>query len=460
MAGTRGWRPSTGVVVGLGAIVAASVAWVTRPVIAVDDAAITFRYAERLATGRGLSYNDGEHVLGASSGLHTLLLASGRWLGAPVTSTAVVLGVVGTAAATALVGLVAARLGGRLPAAVAMGLFIAGPVRWHAVGGLESATLLVCCLAAVAAWQAGWERLAGVALGLALVAKLDAGALLVSLVGASLLVRRRLPVAAMVWTAAAAAPWYLWVTWQFGNPLPQSLRSKVSGRADEIGYTYDPTWALRRMRAAVPAAVAGVAVALGRRDDDPGREVRLILVGWLVLGAAVVSLLPLGAPYPWYVAPLYGPLAILAGDAVGWARSVLRLGSRPVAFALVPLLLVGLSCVLGARNVVAEVGARGSGGGAARQWQDLRSAGRYLESHHRGEVVETCFGWPAFEAPSLTVADPCAINSAWPSGDVTVRVDVVDPGAPVDFGGWCAETQFDRAARAGSGQVVVIQTRC
>ncbi|MCB0187901.1 MAG: hypothetical protein KDE31_26715, partial [Caldilineaceae bacterium] len=41
----------------------------------VDDAFITYRYAENLATGQGFVYNAGERLLGTSTPLYTLLLA-------------------------------------------------------------------------------------------------------------------------------------------------------------------------------------------------------------------------------------------------------------------------------------------------------------------------------------------------------------------------------------------------
>lgn len=461
MGATSGWRPPTWSIIGLGALLGSAVAWATRPALALDDAAISFRYAERLAAGDGLTYNDGQHVLGASSGLHTILLATGRALGLSVTSTAVLLGVVGVAGCTALIGLIAARLGGRSAAAVAMLLFVAAPVRWYATGGLESTTLIACCLAAVAALQAGRDRLAGIALGVALVAKLDAGALLVAVVGVHLLLHRRLPLRTLAWTAVAAAPWFVWATWVYGSPLPQSLLSKASGRADDPAASYDPTWALRRVRSALPAAVAGVAVAVGRRDDPGGREVRLVLVGWLALGGAAVSLLPLGAPYPWYTAPLYAPIAVLAGDAAAWALGAVRLRTwvRPSVVAVVVLL--ALSCALGVRNLGTDLGAGVGRGPAVEQWEDVRAAGRAVEQRYRGDVLQTCFGWSAFEAPSSTIEDPCALNSPWPADAATVRIDAVPLGEPGDVDGWCEAERFDDAARrSGGGLVVVVQVRC
>src|SRR5947207_2990070 len=49
-----------------------------------DDAPITFRYAENLATGHGFVYNEGERVLGTSTPLFTLALAALRLLGIPI----------------------------------------------------------------------------------------------------------------------------------------------------------------------------------------------------------------------------------------------------------------------------------------------------------------------------------------------------------------------------------------
>src|SRR5690349_3483780 len=41
----------------------------------IDDAFITYRYSARLATGDGLTYNDGERVLGTTTPGYALLMA-------------------------------------------------------------------------------------------------------------------------------------------------------------------------------------------------------------------------------------------------------------------------------------------------------------------------------------------------------------------------------------------------
>src|SRR5437868_13243574 len=43
----------------------------------IEDALISLRYAENLAAGRGFVFNPGEHVLGTTTPLFTLILAAG-----------------------------------------------------------------------------------------------------------------------------------------------------------------------------------------------------------------------------------------------------------------------------------------------------------------------------------------------------------------------------------------------
>ena len=55
----------------------------------LEDALITFRYAENLAAGDGFAFNPGEPVLGTTTPLLTGLLAATSWLFGPAASPAV-----------------------------------------------------------------------------------------------------------------------------------------------------------------------------------------------------------------------------------------------------------------------------------------------------------------------------------------------------------------------------------
>ena len=447
------------------ATVALVAAWLTRPTLALDDAAISFRYAARLAEGAGFTYNDGAHVLGASSALHTLLLAALTWLGLSTPTAGLALGLAGMAACAALVALISMRLGGLPAAVVAVTIFVASPVRWYATGGLESATLIAWCLAAVLARQTGRDRLAGVALGLALVTKLDAGALVVAITVSALIVRRRLPSTTLAVAALTAAPWFAWATWRFGGPLPQSFLSKVSGGADAPGYRYDPTWVIRPARIAVPAAVAGVGVAAARWREQPGREARLTIGIWSVGATTAVALLPLGAAYPWYLTPVWVTVALLAGDAGAWAWARVARAGRPTsraagATAIVAILLAA-TVALGLRTLAADLVDGRAVGPAETQWRDLRAAGRHIERHHPGAVVENCYGWTGFAAPSATIVDPCGLTSTGDTSRATVAVDSVSRTSPAPRPGWCDEATFDELARrTGVDDVIVVRVRC
>jgi len=59
-----------------------------------DDAFITFRYADNLAAGHGFVYNIGEHVLGTTTPLFTLLLAAFRVIGVSPMNGSLLIGLV------------------------------------------------------------------------------------------------------------------------------------------------------------------------------------------------------------------------------------------------------------------------------------------------------------------------------------------------------------------------------
>ena len=71
----NGW-----LVVGILAAADGDLSWSNAP-CDIDDAPITYRYAENLAAGHGFVYNIGERILGTSTPLYTLLLAGLRVLG-------------------------------------------------------------------------------------------------------------------------------------------------------------------------------------------------------------------------------------------------------------------------------------------------------------------------------------------------------------------------------------------
>jgi hypothetical protein len=108
-------------------------------VFEVDDAYIVYRYADHLADGKGLVFNEGERVEGVSCLLWTLFLAGFSFAGFPLTATAPLL--------SALAGLILVALSARLAAAMEDRATIRG---WDAL-----AAALLAAHPAFACWSVG-----------------------------------------------------------------------------------------------------------------------------------------------------------------------------------------------------------------------------------------------------------------------------------------------------------------
>jgi hypothetical protein len=108
----------------------------------VDDAYITFRYADNLARGLGPTYNPGEHVEGTSSFLFMLVLALPVRLGINALAMARVLGTAAFAGTVVLAYVTAASLARRWPRVLGAGAAVvvsaSTSLAFHANTGLET----------------------------------------------------------------------------------------------------------------------------------------------------------------------------------------------------------------------------------------------------------------------------------------------------------------------------------
>ena len=76
-----------------------------------EDALITFRYAENIASGNGFVYNANERVLGTTTPLWTLILAGAKFAGADLFSASKMLGILLDAATCLLMIAIMSPLG-------------------------------------------------------------------------------------------------------------------------------------------------------------------------------------------------------------------------------------------------------------------------------------------------------------------------------------------------------------
>jgi hypothetical protein len=106
----------------------------------IDDAPITYRYADNIVQGNGFVYNPGERVLGTSTPLYTLLLASLGFLGISSPTASNVLNLLGSLALVATTMALAWRLNRSM---------------YRALCPIECAAYRVCS----ACYRAPWCRL-------------------------------------------------------------------------------------------------------------------------------------------------------------------------------------------------------------------------------------------------------------------------------------------------------------
>jgi len=310
----------------------------------IDDAYITFRYAENIAAGRGFVYNR-EPVLGVTAPLYCLLLAGLKVHGVPVTRAAFALGVLFGSLTPLLLwrlGVAAGRSLAGLLAALFLALF---PLWWYAcVMGME--TTLACALILIALLGHVRRRavLAALACVLLMMTRPDAASLPV-LLFLDLLVRdRRGAVRFAVAGGLGALPWLGYATAVFGSPVPASLAAKrlihhVPFRTVLVNYlswfsAVELPWG---MIALLPFWGIGTAVVLR------ARRALVVPVLWPLVNIVSVSFTEIGPGF-WY-GVVYWPVYFLV-VFVGLAAVAGRTAQRTRlawAIVLVPGVILGVN---------------------------------------------------------------------------------------------------------------------
>jgi hypothetical protein len=371
------------------------------PHILVDDAAITLRYAERLATGHGLTYNDHERVSGFSNPLYCLTLGLAGRTGADIEATAVALGIGSYAAAILLAFALATRAAGTSAGVLAgVALLASSGFREQASCGMESGLAAVLGLAALLASSTRYQVLTGVLLGLAVVNKLDALLLAAALTGAHWVVHRTLPRTTLITAGLVALPWFASAWVYYGTPVPNSLLVKL---ASDTVQSASPWWVLQFVGEArgylywLPVIL--LVPCLGALAAERRRAIAGLLL-WLLLHGLSVTFVDLGDTFPWYVTVLFPCVMIAAGVGVVVAvrrafQSTLR---WRLAACLLPVVFV-IPVATGARWAVIEPLRQGNPLAGFETFDaDRRLAGVFLDRHAaRDETVGSCFGWVAYE---------------------------------------------------------------
>lgn len=310
----------------------------------VDDAFITFRYSQNLVAGDGFVYNDGNRVLGTTTPLYALTLASiAAVLGnSNYPDYALVVNAVADSVSVVLVALLGARLSGsRWVGIIAAAAWAIAPFSvTFAIGGMETSVHNLWMLAAWTAYLYHWRPgLVGAFVALGILTRPDAVIWAAPLLlhqlytawaqckGCSL--QRWLPWQPYAVGLVIGLPWTIFATAYFGSFIPHTIGTK------SVVYLVDDLQAFLRLLQHYANAfhqdrLLGVAVGVGlgivavptlaltgtlRAVRNTRRSLPLVLYPWLYF-AVFAALNPL--IFRWYLSPplpaLY--LAVVVGGYV------------------------------------------------------------------------------------------------------------------------------------------------
>ncbi len=332
----------------------------------LDDAYISFRYAQNLVEGHGLVFNPGERVEGYTNFLWVMLMAAVLAAGGDPLVAALVLGVVLAFAAILLTVALARRV-------------VAAPWAWATAAllavsssfllytsrssGMETGLFAVLVLAALLALCHQRPLLAGFLTALTMLTRPD-GAVLALAGGAFLLWRgwrgRDRTAARWRWLAPALhystaclvlyVPYFLWRWSYYGYLLPNTFYVKVGGTAAQAQQGARYLWESGLTYPLLLAGGAGLllGVLLRGRAAGPPQHPNMPLIGGFVVLSSLYIILVGGdwMPGARFAMPLLPPLAITT--VWGLAALAVWLGASrlPRMRLLSPLLLAGLLLLL------------------------------------------------------------------------------------------------------------------
>jgi arabinofuranosyltransferase len=335
-------------VICLGLLVLAIHSYIIHPWI-LDDAYITFRYAENLAGGIGPVFNVGESVEGYTGFLWMLLLATGALLGISTVLLAKVLGFV-LAAATLSILSFSDRITRVFEFRVAVistlitatcGVFTPWPSSGMEVS-LFTFLILLTVLVYIRAGSTDDIRLycaAGALAGLTALARPE-GLLVVAVITIIELLRwiRRQEqklLSFLLPMLVVFLPYFLWRWSYYGYLLPNTFYAKVGSRFDQVLRGLEYTLAFLQPAALLLLGFLA-AVFPFRQTIIKGRLASLVLTALVFIGAVIL----LGGdcmPAFRFFAPIIPLLAIAA------AIAICRVGRRHFQIGLLAAIVCGYS---------------------------------------------------------------------------------------------------------------------
>jgi len=328
-----------------------------------DDSYITFRYALNLATGHGFVYNWGQHVLGTTTPLWTLVLVPAVWLHLPIGAYAICMSLACDLATAQLLYflLEALDFGPEVGAAAAILFLLLIDYLALSLSGMESSLFVFLIIATLYYVVLRRWLLGGCLLGFAVLTRPDGAALGVAVTAAALLQWRAGESTHRIWSAllvtmAVVLPWVVIAALYFGTPIPQSVLAKyqlshgvglrslsnhnllqfvIHGQFG-MGILTRTYWQGQIILTGVAAMGVFVLLKSAYRDERQGRLAVAALVAFPAVYAFSMGAAAAFTWHPWYYAPFYPFLAALAAiGALHIGRLVGRARLAPICLVIV-----------------------------------------------------------------------------------------------------------------------------
>jgi hypothetical protein len=350
----------------------------------IDDAFITFRYAENIALGHGFVYNLGERVLGTTTPLFTLILSLFATAGISVYKASLGVSLL-CSGLTAIVVL-------RFAQSLRFTLWCWVPVLLYALfprslpmetGGMETALFTLLVTSGIYYHHRGLHFYAMAAATLASVTRPE-GLWLLGLLFIWWVARKpRTLIRLIVIPITLMGPWVLFAWQYFGSPVPNSVAAKLA-----LYSHYGTAGPLQNLSFLLglhnPFGWVMLALAIPGtwwlfKKQNFGR----LAVAW-ILGMIAFYSFNQSHIFLWYIVPIYPVYAVLVGACFPWLSERLA-WSRGRAEVASKVALVVLTLALGLGNITPLR--------YYSQYQELleqvhQSVGYYLRAHAKeGEVV-------------------------------------------------------------------------
>jgi hypothetical protein len=313
-----------------------------------EDALITFRYAENVASGNGFVYNTNERVLGTTTPLWTLVLAGAKFAGADLFSASKILSILFDTITCLLIVSIMYPFSVRIAALWAVFFATSPAIIPVTISGMET-SLLLCTMSVALLGYMRKNIFFGIGLALTILTRIDGVLYATVFAGIGILQDRKWTLRQLVITCLCCLPWYVFSFMYFGGVLPQSFLAKkavyhldLNTSAAPLISTFTPFLDSHPLKILINSAMlillgTGMTLLIRRKSVFLPAGIFALLYSVILMFSRIII-------FTWYLIPPIFFSYILLAVAIDWyiekvQRNILN---RVLHKALLPLLLFAI----------------------------------------------------------------------------------------------------------------------